>query len=107
MIKNIFFYLTTSQVDEYGKNKLLKDPIYQKYSKTQKLKKMKKIEDKVKKLVEEKVNEDVALTKEITRKSIVYKLHQKIEVLKSILLHQRSKEWRDLYQWLNEFHKKI
>ncbi|MFJ0260990.1 hypothetical protein Q4247_10310 [Acinetobacter baumannii] len=106
MIKNKFFYLTTSQVDEYGENKLRKDPIYQKYSKTQKFKKMKKIEDKVKKVVEEKVNEDVALTKEITRKSIVYKLHQKIEVLKSILLHQRSKEWRDLYQWLNEFHKK-
>lgn len=106
MIKNKFFYLTTSQVDEYGENKLRKDPIYQKYSKTQKFKKMKKIEDKVKKVVEEKVNEDVALTKEITRKSIVYKLHQKIVVLKNILLHQRSREWGDLYQWLNEFHKK-
>lgn len=106
MIKNIFFYLTTSQVDECWKNKLLKDPIYQKYSKTQKLKKMKKIEDKVKGVVEKKIDEEAVLTNKITRKSIVYKLHQKIEVLKNILLLQRSKEWRDLYQWLNEFHKK-
>ena len=106
MIKNKFFHLTTSQVDEYMQNKLLKDPIYQKISKTQNLKRMTKIEGKIKKVVEEKVNEDAALTKEITRKSIVYKLHQKIEVLKNILLQQRSREWRDLYQWLKEFHKK-
>lgn len=106
MIKNKFFYLTMCQMDEYRENILLKYPIYQKYSKLKKIKKMKNIEDKAKKVVEEKVNGDVAMTKEITRKSIVYKLHQKIEVLKNILLHQRSTEWRDLYQWLNEFHKK-
>lgn len=76
MIKNKFFHLTTSQVDEYMQNKLLKDPIYQKISKTQNLKRMTKIEGKIKKVVEEKVNEDAALTKEITRKSIVYKLHR-------------------------------
>lgn len=106
MIKYKFFYLTKSQVDEYKQEKLLNDPIYRKFSKMQNFKKMKKLEDSVEKAVNEVINEDSNLIRDVARKSIVYKLHQKIDVLKNIMLTQRSIEWSDLYQWLKEFHKK-
>lgn len=98
--------MTDSQIDEYTNEKLLNDPIYRKYSKNKNYKKMKKLESVVKNVIEESISENSNLTREIRRKSIVYNLNKKIEVLKNIILNQRSNEWRELYQWLNEIHKK-
>lgn len=92
-------------MDQYKINKLLNYPMYRKYIETKNLNKKNKLEKNVEQVIEVHINEGDILSKEIRRKSILYRLHQKIDVLKNIMLTQRSKEWADLYQWLMKFHK--
>lgn len=62
-------------MDQYKINKLLNYPMYRKYIETKNLNKKNKLEKNVEQVIEVHINEGDILSKEIRRKSILYRLH--------------------------------